>query len=106
MVPFQKVLKYRLIPVYRKDEPYDKNNYRSISILSNLSKIYERYIPDEINAYFDDILSNLQFGVRKDYIAQHCLLYMLEKVRKIMEFFRLFLRIFLKLVTVFHVSNS
>ena len=28
MLPFQKVLKYlRLIPVYKKDEPYDKYNY-------------------------------------------------------------------------------
>ena len=35
----------------------DKINYRPIGILLNMSKIYERYIHDEINAYFDDILS-------------------------------------------------
>ena len=40
-----------VIPVYKKDEPYDKNNYRPISILSNLSKIYERYMHDEINSF-------------------------------------------------------
>ena len=57
MVPFQKVLKiYEVIPVYKIDEPYDKNNYRSISILSNLFKIYETYMNDEINVYFDDFL--------------------------------------------------
>ena len=55
MVPFQN----EVIPVYRKDEPYDENNYRPISILSYLSKIYEKYIHDEINAYFDDILLDI-----------------------------------------------
>ena len=35
-----------VIPVYKKDEPYDKNNYRPISILSNLPKIYGRYTHD------------------------------------------------------------
>ena len=29
-----------VIPVYEKDEPYDKNSYRPISILSSLSKTY------------------------------------------------------------------
>ena len=36
---------------------------------------------DEINAYFD-ILSKFQCGFRKGYSAQHCLLYMIEKIRK------------------------
>ena len=47
---------YEVTPVYKIDEPYDKNNCRSISILSNLFKIYETYMNDEINVYFDDLL--------------------------------------------------
>ena len=39
---------------------------------------------DEINAYFD-ILSKFQCGFRKGYSAQHCLLYMIEKIRKIRD---------------------
>ena len=57
-------------------------NSRSISLLSNLSKIYERYMNDEINGYFDHILSKFHCGFRKGYRAQHCLLYMMEKIRK------------------------
>ena len=38
---------YQVKPVYKKDEPFDKNNYRPISIISNLSKIYERYMQDK-----------------------------------------------------------
>ena len=76
---------FKISKVYKKDEPYDKNNYRQISILSNLSKIYERYMYAEINAYFDDILSKFQCGFRKGCRAEHCLLYMIEKIIKIRD---------------------
>ena len=66
-----------VIPVYKKDGPYDKH-LPTHSILSHLSKIYDRCMHDEINAYFD-ILSKFQCGFRKGYSAQHCLLYMIEK---------------------------
>ena len=56
----------------------------SNSLVSNLSKFYERYMHNEINAYFD-ILSKFQCGFRKGYSAQHCLLYMIEKIRKIKD---------------------
>ena len=68
---------FKISKVYKKDEPYDKNNYRQISILSNLSKIYERYMYAEINAYFDDILSKFQCGFRKGCRVEHCLLHMI-----------------------------
>ena len=61
------------------------NTYRPIRILSHLSKIYDRCMHDEINAYFDNILSKFQCGFRKCYSAQHCLLYMIEKIRKIRD---------------------
>ena len=33
-----------VIPTYKKDKPIEKTNYRPISILSNISNIYERKI--------------------------------------------------------------
>ena len=74
-----------VIPVYKKDEPYDKNNYQPIITLSNLSKIYKRYMHDEINACFDDILSKFQCSFRKGYSAHNCLLYVTDKIRKIRD---------------------
>ena len=41
---------------------------------------------DEINAYFDYILSKFQYSFRKGYNAQHFLLYIIEKIRKIRDF--------------------
>ena len=45
----------------------------SISILTNISKIYERYLYNQIQAYFDEILSKYQCGFRKGLNEQHCL---------------------------------
>ena len=56
-----------------------ENNYRSVSILSNISKICERLLFKQISEYFEPILSKFQCGFRKGYSAQHCLLAMLEK---------------------------
>ena len=103
---FPKSLKIsEVIPVYKKDEPYDKSNNRPISILSNLSKIYERYMHGEINVYFDDILSKFQCGFRKGYIPQHCLLYMTEKTRKIRESKEVFVAVLTDLSKAFECSS-
>ena len=64
---------------YKKKSKYSKDNYRPVSILSNISKRYERCIYDQIEKYFDDILSKYQCGFRKGYSAQHCLMSLIEK---------------------------
>ena len=66
-------------PAYKKKSKYSKDNYRPVIILSNISKIYERCIYDQIEKYFDDILSKYQCGFRKGYSAQHCLMSLIEK---------------------------
>ena len=66
-------------PAYKKKSKYSKDNYRPVSILSNISKIYERCIYDQTEKYFDDILSKYQCGFRKGYSAQHCLMSLIEK---------------------------
>ena len=68
-------------PVYQKDSRNEKKNYRPVSILPNLSKIYGRCMYTQMNMYFDPILSKYQFGFRNEYSAQQCLLIMIEKWR-------------------------
>ena len=65
-------------PVFRKGARTSKNNYRSVSILSILSKLFERLISKLLSEFFESILSKFQCGFRKGYGAQHCLLMMLE----------------------------
>ena len=60
-------------PVYKKKSKNSKNNCRPVSILFNISKMYEICIYDQIQWFFDSLLSKYQCGFRRDYNAQHCL---------------------------------
>ena len=59
-----------------------KDNYRPVGILRNISKIYERCFYDQIQVFFDSILSKYQCGFPRGYNAQHCLITLVEKWRK------------------------
>ena len=53
-----------VIPVFKKKDRNNIENYRPVSILPNLSKIYERCLYDQ---YFSHILSKWQCGFRKSF---------------------------------------
>ena len=71
-----------VVPVYKKKKRTDKNNYRPVSILSNISKIYERSFYNQMYDYFDSIFSKYQCGFSKGHSPQHCPLYMTEKIKQ------------------------
>ena len=71
-------------PHIKKSELF-KKNYRPVSILANVSKIYERCLYDQIATYFEHIFSRYQCGFRKGYSAQQCLLAMIEKWKKTVD---------------------
>ena len=47
-----------ITPVYKKGSKNSKENYRPVSILPNISKIYERCLFKPISNYFENIISN------------------------------------------------
>ena len=69
-------------PIFKKGERTEKGNYRPVSILSNLSKIYERIIYNQLLSFFDTKFSKFQCGFRKRFSTQHALLAMIEKWKK------------------------
>ena len=79
-------LKYADVsPAFKKGDHLDKENYRPVSILPAISKIFERLFYYLINNYTDAKLSMHQWGFRKNLSAQNCLLVMLEKWRKCLD---------------------
>ena len=66
-------------PVYKKGERADKNNYRPISLLPALSKIFEKLLYYQLHNYIESKLSKFQCGFRKGFNAQHCLIVRIEK---------------------------
>ena len=74
-----------VIPIHKEDDKTDKENYCPISILPNLSKVYERLTYNQIYPYFDMLFSKFQCSFWKGFNAQHCLLAMIEKWRKTLD---------------------
>ena len=74
-----------VIPVFEKEEKREKSNYRPVSILSVISKIYERLTHDQRYKCFDQIFSKFQCGFRKGFSTQNCLLYMIENWKESLD---------------------
>ena len=70
-----------LTPVHKGDETTNKKNYRNVSLLPVVSKIFEKLMQSQISIYTEKFLSPFLCGYRKGYSAQHALLSMLEKWR-------------------------
>ena len=75
-----------VVPVHKKKSKLSKENYRPISILPNISKVYERCLYDQMSNFFEDVFSKYQCGFRKGYSAQHCLLVIIEKWKRIVDY--------------------
>ena len=51
-------------PIYKKESRNEKENCRPVSILPNLSKIFEHCMYDQLKDYFDKLLSKYQCRFR------------------------------------------
>ena len=69
-------------PIHQKGKKGKKGNYRPVSILSVLSKIFERIMFIQMSAFFEDIFNKQQCEFRKGYNTQQCLLQILEKWKR------------------------
>ena len=70
-------------PVFKKKDDLDKENDRPVSVLSHVSKVFERIMYQQIEDFMKDKLSNLLTKFfRKNHSTHHCLMSMLEKWKK------------------------
>ena len=74
-----------ITPVFKKGDRNSETNYRPVSILPNVSNIYEGCLYKKVSKFFDKILSKYQCGFRKGFNSQHCLATMLEKWRETLD---------------------
>ena len=58
-----KYANFRLI--YKKVDPFHKKNYRPVSILPLLLKVYERVIYEQVSNYFKTFFDETLCGFRK-----------------------------------------
>ena len=73
----------KVIPIYKKGDKTKCPNYRPISLLSNVSKIFERVMSNRLENYLNSnsILYEHQYGFRKKYSTEHAILSITEKIK-------------------------
>ena len=62
----------KVIPIFKKDDPILLTNYRLISLLPTLAKIFERVISTQLNYFFiiNNILCEQQYGFRAGHFTE------------------------------------
>ena len=68
-----------VIPVHKRDETTCKENYRPISLLPILSKVFEKILASHMSNYMEKKLSHLLCGFRSNHSTQHALFRMIQR---------------------------
>ena len=74
----------KVIPLYKKQDENVFGNYRPISLLSSVSKVFERIVFDQLYDYFttNGLLFNSQYGFRKHHSTELGALELTDKIRR------------------------
>ena len=91
--------------IFKKKDNLDKENYRPVSVLSHVPKVFERIMYHQINNYVNDKLSKQLTGFRKNHSTQHFLSCMLEIWREVLDKGGYICETFMDLSKVFDTLN-
>ena len=67
-----------VIPVHKKGNPTDPPHFWPVSILTLLSKVFERVIYNQLGKYMDTFLNKLSCEFGKAHSTQHALFKLLQ----------------------------
>ena len=81
----QKVKLSEVTPMYKKLGPLQKENYRPVSLLPHVSKVFKRIIHQQITNYMTDKPAHSITGFRKLHGTQNSLVMMLEKWKSALD---------------------
>ena len=72
-------------PVFKKKDKLEVGNYRPVSILPTMSKIFEGVLCDQIAAYFRNIFHDRLAAFRPGFGCEHVLMRLVEDWRKALD---------------------
>ena len=72
-------------PIFKKKDPLNKDNYRSINLLPILSKLYERVINDQLVDYMNVLFHPRMSGFRKRHGCKDVMSRLTEDWRKALD---------------------
>ena len=77
----------KVIPIFKKDNPNNINNYCPISLLPSLSKVFEKVVCKQICSYFaqNHLFNPNQYGFRKHHSTEYALLELTDRIISYMD---------------------
>jgi hypothetical protein len=78
----------RIVPIYKdKGEKLGKKNFRPISLLPNINKLFEKMMHTRLYDFLEskNIIFKSQFGFRKKHSTTHALVDLTEAIRKAID---------------------
>ena len=77
----------KVIPVFKKYSPLECTNYRPISLLSTIDKIFEKLMYSRIIKFLEKFkcIYPLQFGFRQNHSTNHALINITENIRNALD---------------------
>ena len=78
----------KVIPLFKnKGEPTDFGNYRPISLLNVISKLYERVVYNQIYSYFttNNLFFDSQYGFRTRHSTEDAAIELIDQVHRVFE---------------------
>ena len=70
----------KVIPIYKKEDDTIFSNYRPISLLPSISKIFEKAILEQLATYLDsnNLIHKHQYGFRKNHSTEYASLHLVD----------------------------
>ena len=97
----------KIKPLFKKDDVTLLNNYRPISLLPCISKIFERVLFNQLYEYFErhNILTKRQYGFRKNHSTEFAAMEFINRVTKLLELGKIPFNLYIDLSKAFDVLN-
>ena len=77
----------KIIPLFKRGDSSLLSNYRPISLLPTISKIFERILYNQLYEYFDNnhLLAEQQYGFRSNHSTEYAAVKLVDHISKEME---------------------
>ena len=85
---FPELLKFaNVIPVFKKGDNLDYNNYRPISLISNIDKLIEKVVHKRLYSFLEknSLLFKQQYGFRNKMSTNHALIDITNRIQEVCD---------------------
>ena len=96
-----------IVPIYKSGNKHNTTNYRPISLISNIAKIFEKIVYTRLTEFFNEtkIISEKQYGFLKDKGTKDALAYVTDKIYSNLDMSNVVIATFLDLRKAFDTVN-